>query len=120
MIIAIRAVPSTVPAMPKREVKKAASAAANPVARTVESLTRGCFSLRSTDDIADVRFSSCRSVSRVEGRAYRSHTLSLAKQNTLLHRSSQMPVVPRYRGCVCWILHPNVREDLTREGRIIR
>jgi hypothetical protein len=46
MIMAVAAVPKTVPAMPKREVKNAATAAAKPAATIVVSLTAGCLSLR--------------------------------------------------------------------------
>jgi hypothetical protein len=46
MIIAVSAVPRTVPVMPKREVKNAAKAAAKPAATTPVSLTAGCLSLR--------------------------------------------------------------------------
>jgi hypothetical protein len=44
MIMAVAAVPKTVPAMPKREVKNAATAAAKPAAIIAVSLTAGCLS----------------------------------------------------------------------------
>src|SRR5215210_1023255 len=55
MSIAITAVPRTVPAMPKREVRKAAPAAARPVAITLTGLTMARLPSSLADAISTTR-----------------------------------------------------------------
>jgi hypothetical protein len=50
MIIVVSAAPITVPATPKREVKKAATVLASPAPTTAEGLTNGCLSSRWSTD----------------------------------------------------------------------